>query len=298
MAGRDDISRPFWRQPLLHFLLAGAAIFALDAVRGTPERTGDNRIVVSSAQVKRLADQWQLTWGRRPEEAELQGLVRNFIKEEIYYREALKLGLDVNDSVIRQRLGRKMEFLSVSELTADSVDEATLQSYYEANVVRYEQSPVFDFAQVYFERLNVNSDSESPNSTDGVETTSAAGRPVGAILQQLRTGAQPGSFGDSISLPGSMRGVDQVAITRTFGSEFFTALNTLELGDWTGPIKSGFGFQLVNITRKVPSRIPALPEVRGTVLNDWLAEQNSLLQAQAYEKIRSTYDVQIEVTSE
>jgi len=278
MSVAADGKRPIWRQPLFHFLLAGAAIFALDGLRDTPESATSNQIIVSVAQVQRIAGLWQKTWGRPPSESELQALVRDHIREEIYYREALKLGLDVNDTVIRRRLRQKMEFLTtdVAEITAPN--DVVLQAYYQQNAERYRQTAVFDFMQVYY----------SHASSDRARQA----------LDALRNGTIPDHFGESISLPRTMSRAEEAGIVRTFGSAFHDTLNTLETGVWSGPIVSGFGQHLVRISRKKPAHLPAFGDVRSTVEKDWQAEQSSVARDEFYEALRAGYEVEIEVPAE
>lgn len=270
-----DVKRSFWRQPLVHFLLAGAVIFALNGLRGTPEPAGSQRIIVTVAQVERMAGLWQKTWGRPPSEAELQALVRDHIKEEVYYREALKLGLDVNDTVIRRRLRQKMEFLTSADAESIEPTDDALNTFYEQNAETYRRSPIFDFEQVYF----------------ALENSERAAK----ALQNLRAGINSADLGDPISLPRTMTRVGEAGISRTFGSEFYRALMTLDPDGWLGPITSGFGQHLVRITQKEPSRLPALADIRATLENDWRAEQRIASLDAVYQVIRADYDVDIEV---
>lgn len=266
--------RTFWRQPLLHFLVAGAAIFALNAIRGTPEPAGSDRIVVTVAQVERIAGLWQQTWGRPPSESELQALIRDHVREEVYYREALKLGLDVNDTVIRRRLRQKMEFFATDDAAGVS-DEAELQRYFRENAEYYRTSPRYDFEQVFL----ATSDEQRAQQT----------------LDALRAGADPASLGDEISLPRTMAHADEAAVARTFGSAFHAALDSLEVGAWSAPVVSGFGQHLVRVSKKEPAIVPALDDVRGWVENDWQAQQYRLARDAAFEKMLARYDVEIEV---
>lgn len=274
----DTPDRSFWRQPLVHFLLAGAAIFVFNTLREGSETTATDRITVSAAQVERLATVWQQTWGRAPDDAELQALVRDYIKDEIYYREALKLGLDVNDAVIRQRLRQKMEFLTAGELTVNDIDETILQQFYEANAARYQRGPVFSFTQLYF------------SGTDNTRVQKALGT--------LLAGGSIDALGDPINLPTVMSQADESQITRTFGSEFYTRLNAIKPGVWSDAVISGFGRHLVKITHKKAPAVPALADIRASVINDWLAAQNVALKNDAYEKLRLGYDIKIEAPHE
>lgn len=265
---------PLWRQPLVHFLVAGAAIFALNELRDPPEPAGSNRIVVTVAAVERMAGLWQKTWGRPPSEAELQALVRDYIKEEIYYREALRLGLDVNDTVIRRRLRQKMEFMTDTDAEALDPDKATLQAFYEQNADRYSKSPVFDFEQIYFSAENADR--------------------IAPAIKALRSGTGSQSLGDPISLPAAMTTADESAIARTFGSAFYAGLQSLELDAWSGPVTSGFGQHLVKISRKEPARRLTLDEALRAVENDWRAAQRIASLEAAFEELRAGYEIEIE----
>lgn len=278
MSGEITGVRSLWRQPLFHFLLAGAAIFALNTLRGPAENASARRIVITVAQVERLAGFWQKTWGRAPSETELQALVRDHIKEEIYYREALSLGLDVNDTVIRRRLRQKMEFLTTDDVVAPAADDPALQTYFERNADAYRQSPVFDFAQVY-----------SSATSDG---------DVQQALAALRAGANPENLGEPISLPETMSRADESEIARIFGAAFYEELNKLEPGHWSGPVESGFGWHLVKITNKEAERVPPFEDIRTRVENDWLAEHGIAARNAAYAKLRERYDVEIEAATE
>ncbi len=267
-------ARPWWRQPLLHFLLAAAAIFILDAVRGSPPEQGSRRIVVTVAQVERLAGLWQQTWGRAPSEVQLQSLVRDHIREEIYYREALNLGLDVNDTVIRRRLRQKMEFLSTSDADGTVPEPAQLQVYFERHAQRYQHGPRYDFEQIYFAPANQ--------------------RQAERALALLAAGSAAQALGEPIGLPASMMGANESTIARTFGSVFFEQLDGLEAGVWAGPLTSGLGLHLVKITNREGSRTPALEEVLANVRNDWMAEQAANAREAAYQLLHAAYEIEIE----
>ncbi|MCP4300988.1 MAG: peptidyl-prolyl cis-trans isomerase [Gammaproteobacteria bacterium] len=274
MNDKGNGTRSLWRQPLLHFLVVGVAIFALNEVRDSPRPAGSRRIVVTVAAVERMAGLWQKTWGRPPSEAELQALVRDHIKEEIYYREALKLGLDVNDTVIRRRLRQKMEFLTDTDAEAIDPDAATLQAFYDKNAARYRKSPVFDFEQIYFSGENDDR--------------------IARVLEALQSEADPESLGDQIGLPSAMTRADEAGIARIFGSEFYAGLHSLAPKVWSGPIKSGFGQHLVRINRKDPARQLTLEEARKTVENDWRAQQRTASLDAAFEELRAGYEIEIE----
>ena len=266
----------FYRQPLLHFLILGVLIFTLHAKFAGPDQQTQS-IVVSPAQIERMSELWSKTWGRRPSDSELQGLIQDHIKEEIYYREALKLGLDNNDIVIRRRLRQKMEFIVTPESLFENPSEQQLQNYLELHAAQFSRSPIYSFEQIYF----------------GSEQTDL----VQQALQQLRRGAQPSVVrqqGQQISLPNEQNNVADWQVSRVFGSQFSDALDGLESGQWAGPIESGFGLHLVKISQKQQPAAPTLNEIREDVSSRWADQQRKLTEQQAFAAMRENYTIQID----
>ncbi len=266
--------RAIWREPLLHFLLAGAMIFAVNAWRGPDTSRQSDKIIVTVNQVARMAVLWEKTWGRTPTEAELQGLVRDRIKEEIYYREALKLGLDINDTVIRRRLRQKMEFLALTDLEMSAPDPAVLRDWFENNAERYVIGPSFWFEQIYFEG----------NDSARIET----------VLQSLQTGMAGDASGDPISLPAQMQSANEAEISRIFGQDFYNGLLDLPMDQWSGPVASGFGQHLVRITAMQAASVPGFEDRRAQVQRDWLAQARLRIEQEKYETLRDKYTIEIE----
>lgn len=260
------------REPFVQFLLGGVLLFLFFAARGTEVDPADRRIVVNEAEVARLSGLWVQTWRRPPSPAELDGLIRDSIKEEVYTREALRLGLDKDDPVIRRRLRSKMEFLATAEAEAATPDEATLRKWLDQNPARYAVGAAFQFEQVF-----AGSDQEN-----------AAG-----LLQQLRGGVDGDALGDPLSVPRNMDG-DQTAIGKVFGDGFAAALAKLPQGRWTGPVQSGFGLHLVRVNAVRLGHKAALAEVRQQVENDWRSASREEREARAYQALLDGYDIRIE----
>lgn len=265
--------RPLWREPLVHFIAAGALIFALDAWRGGADGSAD-RIVVPVAQVERLALVWERTWGRPPTDDELQGVVRDYIKDEIYAREAVKLGLDVDDTVIRRRLRQKMEFFVLAEAEARVPAHEELAAFHASHRERYVAPATYSFDQVYF----------LPGNAAAATAAKAA----------LARGAGAGAPGDRIALPRGMSEAPVPEIARVFGADFAGALDGLPVGDWHGPIQSGRGLHLVRVTASTPARPLTLDQARAAVERDWRADMRTRAEAEAYDALRAGYEIVIE----
>jgi len=257
------------REPLVHFLGAGSALFLLMAQLGG-EDSLDRSITINEADVARLASQWEQTWRRAPTQQQLDSLIRDYIKEEIYFRESMRLGLDVDDPVIRRRLRAKMEFLANAEIENMEPTEAALQSFYAANKIRYAAQPAFSFDQQF-----LGEDEEIAKAS------------VLAINAGKQVQAQP------LSVSASMDKAASDSIAREFGEAFADSLRNLPNGRWSGPVRSGFGWHAVRVRDVVASGTPPLSDIRQRVSNDWRAETQVAREAAAYQALLDGYDIRI-----
>lgn len=271
------------KEPLLHFLLIGAALFVVFGLTSKPAATAENEILISEGLVDHLTTMFSRTWQRPPTEEELAGLLRDHIREEIAYREATALGLDRDDSIIRRRLRQKLEFLadettSLREPTDDELRTLLLES-----PEKYAVEPEFSFVQVY---LNPDRHKEDVNGH------------AKSLLEQLRTENLSGNasleMSDATMLPPRMEAAPMWMIRRTFGSPFADALTGQPVGEWTGPVVSGFGLHLVLIEEMTPGRTPELDEARDAVLRDWQSEHKKKSLDTLYEQMTSRYEIVIE----
>ena len=257
------------REPLVHFLIAGLALFLVMGWFGTAD-SGDRSITIDEEQVTRLASQWEQTWRRPPSPQELDGLIRDHIKEEVYFREAMKLGLDADDPIIRRRLRTKMEFLATAEAENTPPTDAELAHYYATNKMRYAADTSYSFDQRFFG-----------------DDQSAAANAAAAINSGL--GVAP----RSLSVPASLKSASASEVSRQFGEDFAATLKDLPVGKWAGPVQSGFGWHAVRLNRVDASQLPPLSEIRQRVTNDWRAETRALREAAAYQTLLDGYDIRI-----
>ncbi len=262
------------REPLVHFLLAGGLIFALYEWSGAGRDAGSYRIAVSEEDIRGLAAEWAGTRQRPPSKAEMEGLIESRIREEILYREALRLGFDRDDVIVRRRMARKMDYLAEQQADADDPGDAVLQAYLETNAETYGSAAVTGFQQIYLGRDKVEG---APETLRGLN--------AGTI--------DPENLGQKISLPARIENADQGTIARQFGSAFAARLNDIETGAWTGPVQSGFGWHLVRIDRRAAGGEVKLADIRQRVLNDWRAGQVAGQKDNLYQELRGQYDVQV-----
>ena len=278
----------FFREPLVHFLLIGAGLFLLFGWRGGPAslpagQSGPQsaKIVVPQSDIDQMTATFTRTWQRPPTEEEAKGLVEDFVRNEIYYREALAIGLDRDDSVIRRRMRQKMEFIFEDIAAQTEPTDEELLAYMKKHPDSYLVDPQIAFRHVY-----VNAAKRGKNAgTDALE-----------ILAKLNAGADPDGVGDPLLLASEVPLSPLWDISKQFGEPFSRKLLELKPATWTGPVQSGFGLHLVFVRKRVGGRLPDLKEVREIVKRDLMAERQKELKDAAYAKLRERYVVIIEKT--
>jgi hypothetical protein len=273
--------RRLLKEPLIHFIALALVIFAVYGILNRSDRGKPDRIVVTGPKIEHLARIFAKTWQRNPTLAELKGLIDDYVKEEIYVREALELGLDQNDTVIRRRLRLKMEFLSNADSEASAPTDTELEAYLKVNPGKFEIDPMMAFRQIY---LNPE------RRGDRVDQDAAS------ILEALRTGAptDPAALGDATLLPFELPITSKMSISRTFGREFADELDQATPGQWTGPVKSAFGLHIIIVAQHKPGRIPTLDEVRDVLAREWANEQRETLEKLRFDELLKRYEVIVE----
>lgn len=243
----------FLREPLFHFLLIGAAMFAVYAwKRGRDSERTPDKIVVTAGRIKQLTTIFQKTWQRPPTAAELKGLVDEFVLEEVYYRQAVAMGIDRDDTIIRRRLRQKVEFLTDDAAALVSATDADLAQYLADHPEPFRQSPTYTFRQVYF----------NPDKHADKDEQWFAGQ-----LQRLQSGDD--EVGDPSLIANDFADADRRVIDGTFGAGFSTSLDDLKLSQWQGPVRSGLGLHLIRLEKRVEGRLPELDEIRPIVQREW-----------------------------
>ncbi len=268
------------KEPLLHFLIIGAVIFVLFSIVNKEEDTvSNNKIVVTAAEIERLSDNWSKKWNRQPTETELKGLIESYIKEEVYYREALALGLDQNDTILRRRLMQKMEFLSNDLAELNQPDESALNKYFLDNQEKYELPAQVSFTHIYF-----SLDKRGAKAFEDAKS----------VLAELDVPRAP-ERGDSFMMEYDFNQETPFEVERLFGSGFAEQLFTLETNTWQGPVASGYGLHLVRVSEKIDSRMPELASVIDKVRTDWMFEQRQKTNKEIYERFKERYEIVVEM---
>ena len=270
--------RRVWREPLVHFLLIGAALFVFYDQTREQGSEAPNRIVMSSGQVEQLAANFKRTWMRPATETELEGLIESYVRDEVFYREALAMGLDQSDPVVRQRMRSKLEFI-LEDLSSAEVADEVLLAYLQEHPDKFRTQPQVSFQQVYL---------SSDRRTDLLAEAET-------VLASLNEGAAPESLGDPTLVPYVFTLATQAEIERSLGESF--GREVVELGpsdDWVGPVFSAFGGHLLKVSESVDARLPDLSEIRELVEREYVVERRNEIKDLAYAKLREGYDVTIE----
>jgi len=272
-----------WKEPSIHFLALGALLLVgWEALAGEP---ASNRIEVPAQTLASLARRFEGERGRPPDAGERRALVADWVDEEVLYREALALGLDRTDPIVRRRLIQKMRFVleGIGEAEVDGAEpsarEADLRAYFEAHREDYRSPGRLDFTQVFF-----SPEADGPPRRAGITEA----------LEALRSGtANPGELGDPFPHGLRFQGASPERVTRIFGRSFAETLPTLPRGEWV-PLSSGLGEHLVRLKRVTPGSVPPLASVRGQVEADFREARREAAAAKALADLRRSYRVELD----
>jgi len=268
--------RRLLREPLLHFFLIGALLFAAYGWLHPGSADAPNEIVVSAGQVRNLQLQFERVWQRAATKQELQALVDNWVKEEIFYREGLAMGLDRDDPVVRRRIGQKLEFI-LESATPPTPTDSELQVWLDAHPRDYQIEPTYSLRQVYF---------DPARHGDRLDDH------IAAAQRALASGKA--FTGDATMLPPTMEEATAIDVVRVFGTEFGERLKAMSVGGWHGPVPSTFGLHLVELTRHEAARSATLADVRDRVERDLSHARTEQANTAFYDKLRANYAVRID----
>jgi len=270
------------REPLVHFLLLGAALFlAFNFVDDSEEARADT-IVVSTGQVAQLSEAFNRTWQRPPSDEELNGLIEDHVREEVYYREAMAMGLDRDDTIVRRRMRQKLEFVTDDFVAAVDPTDEQLETYFNIHPDEFLVPSRVSFEQIYFS-LERRGEQAVRDAESLLARLNSAGSKV-----------EPIDAGDTLMLPGSFDNIFENDVARHFGTEFATALTDVPVGNWSGPLESAYGLHLVLIREREPGLLPPLEDVRDTVQREWEAARRTEAKEAFYQGLRKRYEVSVE----
>jgi peptidyl-prolyl cis-trans isomerase C len=265
-------------EPFVQFLLLGLLIWGgLEYLSAERDRYV---IQIGATERQRIADTYARQFGQPPTGEQLAGLIERYVREEIYWREGLALRLDQDDEIVRRRIVQKYEFLQTDLGVTDPPGDGVLQQWFEQHLASYLNPQRIAFTHVYF-------------SMDRDGEQAARARAIGVLKEvRARGAARAADQGDPFPGPTDVSALAPEEAGRLFGQSPLTeALFELPVGQWSGPLRSGYGWHLVYIMSRSPPRLPLLADIRERVLTDYQDEQRRLSDARRFEALKARYTI-------
>ena len=269
------------KEPLFHFLLIGAGIFLVYGLTANVPVDEESRIEVSTVRADRMVTLWEKRWNRLPTKEEFDGLTDQYINEEVLYREALAMGLDSDDPVVRRRMAQKVKFISNDIITIDTPTDAQLQSYLDTHASRYQLPGQITFQHIYFNPAKHDASMEE-------ETKELLTK-----LLEFNIGIDLDSVGDSFLHGTAFSNMKEFEVNRLFGKKFTQALFDQTVMKWAGPMVSSYGLHLIYIKSKSKAQTASLEQARDSVLEDWMSDERKKANESFIASLRKQYDVAI-----
>jgi hypothetical protein len=270
----------FLKEPLVHFAIAGAILFAgyQWVNRDQVQTSGVEPLRIGEGEVRWLSETWSNQWLRPPTASELKGLIAEFVKEELLAREALEMGLDQGDTIVRRRLAQKLTFLVEDTTRLVEPTEEELRQFHATNAATFAMPATVTFTQVFF------------NATDRKAAASDARAALAKLTAEGNSNAGA-TLGDRLLIEGDLRDVDEATVSGMFGPDFAREVFALRPGVWSGPIKSGYGVHLILLTDASAAKPRPFEEVRDEVLREWRRETEETAQRDYIARLREKYGV-------
>ncbi|NMM48281.1 peptidyl-prolyl cis-trans isomerase [Marinigracilibium pacificum] len=270
----------FLKEPFLHFVLIGFAIFIVYALT-VDDNDSENAIIIDNSDISHMVSIWELQWQRKPTTEELSGLISKTLKQEIMYREALKMNLDHNDEVIKRRLAQKMDFITsdVSAMVNNPTDK-DLKNYYNKYSERYMRPAQYSFYQICF---------TFDNHSDPVNQAKSVLEEHGNVSIEEFT-----KLGDPLPFPFYYESIYANKLNSELGGNIAETMEGLPLNQWTGPVESGFGTHLVYITEKIEPQLPSFTQMKDVIKRDYDYDMEQESREKIYENLKSSYNIKLE----
>jgi len=269
--------RALWREPLTHFLALGIVIFV---VSHTIEAHSKRYVItVSPADVTRVTNSYAQQYGNAPDASQLRRMLDNYVREEIYLREGVALGLDKDDEIVRRRIAQKFEFLQGDMAVPREPSEAELKGWFAAHKAQFISPARRSFDQLYFS-VDQRGDAAAHALADAALRATLAGQPVAA---------------DDFPGPKTIAAVSQDDTQRIFGGpEFARTVFGAAPGRWFGPLHSGFGWHLIRVTDAIASHQRSFEEARADARTAWQQADRDARNDDIWRQLRARYTVRVE----
>jgi peptidyl-prolyl cis-trans isomerase C len=275
--------KSLFKEPLVHFLIIGFLMFVLYGIIGGESGPEDKTIQISRADIQLMQARWQKQWQRPPTDEEMKGLIRAHVREEVLYREAMAMGLDQNDTIVRRRVAQKMDFVLADATSEETPTDEQLEQYMQQNIERFQDPVRISFAHVYFSQ-DKRGDKAEADAKKVLETIRKQGL---SIASAIRTG-------DPFMMYYEYSANSRAQVARNFGEEFADALFKQNTTGWLGPVRSGYGLHLIYVSEFRAAIPPVLEDVKERVLTEYLSERGRDAKERAYQKLLERYTVEVE----
>lgn len=272
----------WWREPLLHFLLLGSLLFVVNAFWDQWFPAQGN-IVVNEGRVRMLAENFRRTWQRPPTASELDGLIEEQIRDEVLTREAQRLGLDRDDTVIRRRLRQKIEIITEEAAASVQPTDAQLQNYLNLHPENFRGESRTAFTQIFLDPSKRGDRLYADAKVLLDRLRADERRPTSTNWQKL--GDQLFMLKQEYPLSGERE------IATIFGADFASSLLDLKTGEWSGPVRSGYGLHLVRVSASEAAGPVALADIRPVVEREWRNAQRKAGAEAQYQQLRAGYKI-------
>ncbi len=274
-----NVLKKLLHEPLVHFVFLGVVIFTGYSLF-SKQISEPGNIVITKGDIAALTTGFVRTRHRPPTDEELEGLVRDRIRQEVYCREALALGLDKDDIIIQRRLQQKMEFIVNDNVEEAKPSDAALTDFLAKHPDKFKVEPRFTFRQVFLD----------PDKR-GNSTEKDAARML-SILNQGDADFQ--KSGDLTLLPSELSNARATEVSNQFGDAFALQLSQLPKGKWVGPVRSTYGLHLVRISERTEGGAPALADIREAASREWDDARRQEANEKFYQELLKNYKVTIE----
>lgn len=274
--------RRWIKEPLVQFFMIGALFFALDG-----KFSGNDNLLIDVDQqrIDWLKTVWQRQWRREPTAAELQILIDQHIREEVFYREAMALGLDQNDVIVRRRMVQKLSFLLEDIALAEGPSNQLLQQFYLDYGEQFREPEKLSFSHIYF--------SESRREQSHKDAQQLLNKINTGHSKIEKTSMDIDALGDPFMLQNFYARRSPQEIAELFGSVFSETLSAIDTEQWFGPVRSAYGLHLVKISARDQTHIPALSDVREKVLVKWQEIQRQSANEDLYKRLKEKYRIRL-----
>jgi len=269
------------REPLLHFMVLGAVLFVGYAyLKPDTKAESSYEIALTLEELAQLQMLYEAQWRRSPTPEEFSAMVENKVRQEVLYREALAMGLDKNDEIVKRRMAQKMQFIAEDLAAAEEPGTEELRAWYAENSDKFSMPKRLSFRHLYF----------SPDSR-GAQAYDDAVSSLAKLDDQPVDSQLADTLADRFMYQDYYADQTSISLAKEFGPQFTVAVAELTPGSWQGPIESGFGWHLVYVDSLVPGRVPAFEEIERDVKTAWLGVQKEIAWRKAYKEMRAKYAV-------